>query len=222
MSTINMNNMNTFLQSLNGWQSSSSSNKSGNTNSSDEILSLFQKNKITDISNLDSVMQSLNDPAKVSAYTSRYLEYHAEYNLKAAFQTQDGTNMNLELNVKLDLKFEQVSAAYAKNNENSSDEFSAENTANRIGNFAMGFLSAFQSNHADQSSSDSMGGFFKLAKDAISKGFEQAKDILGDLYGETAEDTYDMVMKFLDDAKAKLLGDEKATDTVAGQTVTQK
>ena len=73
----------------------------------------------------------------------------------------------------------------------------------------MGFLGAFQSNHADQTKNDALSGFFDLAKDAIAKGFDQAKNILGDLYGETANSTYDLVMKALDDKKTGLLGADK-------------
>ena len=210
MSTINPN---MLLNNSSNWQVLNSNKKTDKSSNLSDLSSLFQSGQFKGVTDFQSIMDMLSDPSKAAAFTSNTIEGRVEYNLKAAFQTEGGQNINLELNVKVDFKFEQASAAYSKNQKpkaESNDEFSPENTAKRITDFAMGFLGAFQSNHADQTKNDAITGFFNLAKDAIAKGFDQAKTILGALYGETAESTYDLVMKALDDKKAGLLGADKA------------
>lgn len=182
----------------------------------DRLSDIFKNGKLEDVAEFKSILESMTDGSKNSSYVSRVIEGHAEFNLKAAFQFDDGRQVNLELQVKVDYRFEQAQAAYAKNKKDvpppaaAEDEFSPENTAKRIGNFAMGFLPAFGANHASEPKNDMVGGFFELAKGAIAKGFDEAKGLLGALYGEDADKTYDIVMKFLDDAKAGLLGQAPA------------
>lgn len=209
MSTVNPN---LLLNNSSNWQVLNSNKKTDKSSNLSDLSSLFQSDQFKGVTDFQSIMDMLSDPSKAAAFTSNTIEGRVEYNLKAAFQTKGGQNINLELNVKVDFKFEQASAAYSKNQKpktDTNDEFSHENTAKRITDFAMGFLGAFQSSHADQTKNDALTGFFDLAKDAIAKGFDQAKTILGALYGETAENTYDLVMKALDDKKAGLLDAEK-------------
>lgn len=71
--------------------------------------------------------------------------------------------------------------------------WNAENTSQRIVDFATSFLSSYQG----ENSSD----FFKTIKDAIETGFKQAKEMLGNLpgsVGKLAEKTYALTMKKLD------------------------
>ena len=209
MSTINPN---MLLNNSSNWQVSNSDKKNEKLNYLNGLSDIYKTDQFKGVTDFQSIMDMLSDPSKSAAYTSSTIEGRVEYNLKAAFKTEGGQNINLELNVKVDFKFEQVSAAYSKNQKPPAevdDYFNPENTAKRITDFAMAFLGAFQSNHADQTKNDALSGFFDLAKDAIAKGFDQAKNILGDLYGETANSTYDLVMKALDDKKTGLLGTDK-------------
>jgi hypothetical protein len=223
MSTINPN---MLLNNSSNWQISNSNKKTDKSNSLGDLSSIFQSDQFKGVTDFQSIMDMLSDPSKAAAFTSSTIEGRAEYNLKAAFQTEGGQNINLELNVKVNFKFEQASAAYSKNQKpkaDSNDEFSPENTAKRITDFAMAFLGAFQSKHADQSKNDALTGFFDLAKDAIAKGFDQAKTILGNLYGDTAKNTYDLVMKALDDKKTGLLGaDKTASSSASTQTASNE
>jgi hypothetical protein len=70
--------------------------------------------------------------------------------------------------------------------------WNAENTSQRIVDFATSFLSMFQGSGQD---------FLAMIKDAIDKGFSQAKDITGDLpdaVTKLVNNTHDLVMKKLD------------------------
>ncbi|HBC73972.1 MAG: hypothetical protein A2008_02145 [Candidatus Wallbacteria bacterium GWC2_49_35] len=206
MSTINPN---MLLNNSSNWQVSNSNKKTDKSNNLSDLSSLYQTDRFKGVTDFQSIMDMLSDPSKTAAFTSSTIEGRVEYSLKTAFQTEGGQNINLELNVKVDFKFEQATAAYSKNQKQQAeidDYFSPEKTANRITDFAMAFLGAFQSNHADQTKNDALTGFFDLAKDAIAKGFDQAKNILGALYGEKAESTYDLVMKALDDKKTGMFG----------------
>lgn len=215
MSAINTNSL---FQNIFNRPLSNSNNKASSSNSSNDFASLLQSDQLNGITDFNSMLQALSDPAKASAITSRTIEGYVDYNLKASFQTSAGQNLNLELNVKVSFKFEQAASAYSKNKKveltgSADNEFSPENTAKRITDFAMGFLSAFQSNHSDKKKNDSITDFFDLAKNAISKGFDQAKSILGDLYGDTGQNTYDLVMKYLDGAKNNLLKPDTASSS---------
>jgi hypothetical protein len=88
--------------------------------------------------------------------------------------------------------------------------WNAENTSQRIVDFATSFYSMFKGSGQD---------FLAMIKDAIDKGFSQAKDITGDLpdaVGKLVNNTHDLVMKKLD-AWAK----DQGITTEAGQTADQ-
>jgi hypothetical protein len=101
--------------------------------------------------------------------------------------------------------------------------WNAENTSQRIVDFALSFVDGSQGANSD---------FLKSIKDAIDAGFKQAKDILGDMpssVNKLVQDTYDLTMKKLDDwAKSQGIDtsvqDETATQVQsqvgAAQTVT--
>jgi hypothetical protein len=70
--------------------------------------------------------------------------------------------------------------------------WNAENTSQRIVDFAVQFYDAFEGAGED---------FLAMIKDAIEKGFAEAKDLLGDLpdpVSQLVSDTHDLVMKKLD------------------------
>jgi hypothetical protein len=70
--------------------------------------------------------------------------------------------------------------------------WNAENTSQRIVDFATSFLGAFKGSGEE---------FLSMIKDAIDKGFSQARDITGDLPDPVAKlvnNTHDLVMKKLD------------------------
>jgi len=94
------------------------------------------------------------------------------------------------------------------------DEYSAENTSQRIVDFAMSFRS--------QASNVSDEDFIKQIRDAIDQGFHMAKDDLGNLPGPVAKlfnDTYEATMKKLDQALADMKSvKESGNTTVAAAT----
>jgi len=70
--------------------------------------------------------------------------------------------------------------------------WNADNTSQRIVDFAASFLSSFEGENSE---------FFKRIKAAIEEGFKQAKDMLGELPGAVGglvQKTYDMTMDKLD------------------------
>lgn len=70
--------------------------------------------------------------------------------------------------------------------------WNAENTSQRIVDFALQFYDAFQGAGED---------FLKIIKDAIEKGFKEAKEMLGDLpdpVSKLINDTHDLIMQKLD------------------------
>jgi hypothetical protein len=70
--------------------------------------------------------------------------------------------------------------------------WNAENTSQRIVDFATSFYSAFKGSGSD---------FLSMIKDAIEKGFSQAKDIMGNLpdpVSKLVNNTHDLVMQKLD------------------------
>jgi len=70
--------------------------------------------------------------------------------------------------------------------------WNAENTSQRIVDFALQFYDAFQGAGQD---------FLQMIKDAIDKGFKEANDLLGDLpdpISQLVSDTHDLVMQKLD------------------------
>lgn len=92
--------------------------------------------------------------------------------------------------------------------------WNAENTSQRIVDFATSFLSMFKGSGQD---------FLAMIKDAIDKGFSQAKDITGDLpdaVSKLTSNTHDLVMQKLD-AWAKEQGITTEADQTTDQTVAQ-
>ncbi|MGY8826851.1 MAG: DUF5610 domain-containing protein [Candidatus Latescibacterota bacterium] len=84
-------------------------------------------------------------------------------------------------------------------------DFSPTATAQRIVDFATGFLAQFQNNNADKGGAEQLDGFATLIKGAIEEGFASAKDILEGL-GEIAsgirediDETFGLTMKGIDD-----------------------
>jgi hypothetical protein len=89
--------------------------------------------------------------------------------------------------------------------------WNAENTSQRIVDFATSFLSMFKGSGQD---------FLAMIKDAIDQGFSQAKDITGDLpdpVSKLVNNTHDLVMKKLD---AWALQQGIASDTSSDGTQT--
>ncbi len=72
------------------------------------------------------------------------------------------------------------------------EEWNAENTSNRIVDFAVGLRNAFEGADAE---------FLEMIKGAVEEGFEQAREILGALPDKVQalmEETYSLVMEKLD------------------------
>jgi hypothetical protein len=96
------------------------------------------------------------------------------------------------------------------------DYWNAENTSQRIVDFALQFYDSFKGAGED---------FLKVIKDAIDKGFNEAKDMLGELPDPVSgliSDTHDLIMQKLDQwAREKGIGaeDDKESDLALSQPV---
>jgi hypothetical protein len=87
--------------------------------------------------------------------------------------------------------------------------WNAENTSQRIVDFALSFAGMFKGTDDE---------FVSMIKDAIEKGFSQAKDILGDLpdpVGKLVEKTHALVMDKID----KWASDRAAAEISGGQSL---
>jgi hypothetical protein len=87
------------------------------------------------------------------------------------------------------------------------DYWNAENTAQRIVDFATSFFGLNEGSNSD---------FFKMIRDAIEEGFKQAGDQMSDMpdaVKKLTSDTHDLVLKKLDDwAKAQGIDDTQLQD----------
>ncbi|MFH0921309.1 MAG: DUF5610 domain-containing protein [Fibrobacterota bacterium] len=89
--------------------------------------------------------------------------------------------------------------------------WNADNTSQRIVDFATSFLSSFTGENSD---------FFKRIKDAIEEGFKQAKDMLGELpgaVGKLVNKTYELTMDKLDKIERDLAAGGKQENAQAAQ-----
>jgi hypothetical protein len=99
--------------------------------------------------------------------------------------------------------------------------FSPANTATRIVDFATGYFSAYQQNHADKSNEENIDAFTKNIREAIEKGFKEAEKILGNFdelgdVGKNIKETYDKVIQKIDEYRTEYLHSlqgENAADT---------
>lgn len=148
----------------------------------------------------------------VSATIQKSVSFH----LEATFQSADGSRFNLTIDAEMRYEARFAAEAYGKQAPQPDDYWSPEKTSDRIVDFAMGFLGAFQGNHEDMSAESQFSGFFDLARKAIEDGFEQAKGMLGALYGEPAEQTWDLVQEKLDGREQSLL--DSLIQSVAGDS----
>lgn len=82
-------------------------------------------------------------------------------------------------------------------------DFSPGAVAERIVSFATGFFDAYAENHAGEKAEEQLSGFMSLIRDAIDRGFKEAREILsglGVLHGEIqdhADRTYDLIQEQL-------------------------
>ena len=81
--------------------------------------------------------------------------------------------------------------------------FSPENTSERIVDFATSFFGMYLENHADDGTTvqEQLNDFMELVKGAIDKGFDRAREILGNMpkpVEDTMNETYDLVQLKLD------------------------
>ena len=82
-------------------------------------------------------------------------------------------------------------------------DFSPEATAERIVSFATSFFGNYLENHPEQGGEEALKGFTSIIRDAIDKGFQEAKDVLEGLQvleGDIAaniDKTYELVQEGL-------------------------
>lgn len=119
------------------------------------------------------------DIQKIMDYIKKQYEDMRTQILKEFFRKADGkTDETQNIEETSDLKIP--------------DYWNAENTSQRIVDFALQFYDAFKGAGED---------FLKMIKDAIDKGFDEAKEMLGDLpdpVSKLVSDTHDLVMQKLD------------------------
>lgn len=147
----------------------------------------------------------LSRAAESGGVVSATIQKSVSFHLEAAFQTEDGRKFNLTIDAEMRYEARFAAEAYGKQTPQPDDYWSPEKTSDRIVDFAMGFLGAFQGNHGEEGVQSQFSGFFDLARKAIEDGFEQAKGMLGAFYGEPAEKTWDLVQEKLDGKEQSLL-----------------
>lgn len=139
-------------------------------------------------------------------FVSATIQQSVSFHLEAAFRGEDGREFQLTVDLEMKMQARIAAEAYGRQVPPPEEEYwSPEKTSDRIVDFAMGFLGAFQENHSEESQEGQIGGFFDLARAAIEKGFGEAKDLLGALYGQPAEDTWALVQEKLDDRQQSMI-----------------
>jgi hypothetical protein len=140
-----------------------------------------------------------DDMNKIMEYLKEQYKSMKEALIKAFIESQGGT-------------FDDTTAATQTDKTQATavpEYWNAENTSQRIVDFATQFLDAFKGSSEE---------FLATIKDAIDAGFKQAKDLLGDLpdsVNTLVSDTHDLVMQKLDKwAESKGI-DVNQSETVA-------
>jgi len=88
-----------------------------------------------------------------------------------------------------------------------SDYFSPENTSQRIVDFASGFFASYKNRHPEISPEEAAESYGELVRNAVDDGFREALALLGTLPGsilDTVMETYDLVMRMIDEMFAPL------------------
>jgi hypothetical protein len=125
---------------------------------------------------------SPEDMNKIIDYLKEQYKSMKEAIMKAFVEANGGTFDSPDAAAKID-KAQKIEVP---------EYWNAENTSQRIVDFATQFLDAFKGSGEE---------FLKTMKDAIDAGFKQAKDLLGDLpdqVNKLVSDTHDLVMQKLD------------------------
>lgn len=83
------------------------------------------------------------------------------------------------------------------------DFYNPQNTANRIVEFATSFFDVYKNNHTTESEEENVTQFSTMIEDAVTKGFEEAQKVLGDLdkldeIGKNIKHTFSLVMEGID------------------------
>ena len=204
--------INQFLQKINN-----NEEKSGNTN----LVSNGEDSGKYKLTNLNAELEiteynSLSIGEKISSTIFK----STSFNLEAAFKDEMGNQINLSIDIDIKSKTQKAMDAYAKSIDDSKidkrddDYYSPEKTAQRIVDFAAGFLNSFKTNHSEDKADKQINDFYNLALEAIDKGFSDAQDILGALYGEKAEKTQDITHELLSKQKDNWLSQLDLTKNV--------
>lgn len=125
---------------------------------------------------------SQGDMNKIMDFLQEQYRSMREELIKAFVESQGGEFKTSDASAKIDKAQELVIPEY----------WNAENTSQRIVDFAVQFLDAFKGSGEE---------YLNTIKAAIEEGFKQAKDLLGDLPDQVnslVKDTHDLVMQKLD------------------------
>jgi gas vesicle protein len=125
---------------------------------------------------------SQEDMNKIMDYLKEQYRSMREELIKAFVESQGGEFKSGDSAAKIDKSAELIVPEY----------WNAENTSQRIVDFAVQFLDAYKGSGEE---------FLNTIKSAIEEGFKQAKDLLGDLpdkVNNLVSDTHDLVMQKLD------------------------
>jgi hypothetical protein len=96
------------------------------------------------------------------------------------------------------------------------DEFTPENTAERITSFALSFYSAYQRQHPEMQEEESVNSFISLMTGAVERGINEARDILDGLgvlegeIGENIDKTLELIQGRFDTFRKFMLGNNKS------------
>lgn len=145
----------------------------------------------TGTASIDSVQISLSSSLTIDD-ANKILKDQLSEKINAAFK---------EAGVDIDIEEVQ------KQNQDTSPEA----TARRIVDFATGFFGVYAKNHGNEEDTGRLDGFMSLIRDAVDKGFADARDILkgiADISGPVSDGidrTYDLTQKGLDEFRRKQL-----------------
>jgi hypothetical protein len=150
--------------------------------------------KVALMENITAALATAQHPPFVSAHQAKPLPHNLRTDQKGdSFQLTGSFSSENSLNVVLERSYAQLRAIVGQARDDLnvpqgvSLDLSAEATANRIADFALGAFERFLANHEELGENEARQVFVDLVGGAINQGIEEAREILGTFDALTPE-----------------------------------
>lgn len=179
------------------------------------------KSKLASVKATDSVSIG-NHPNSIQTDSLLLLNRKVVESISLRANSQDSSQDLLEINKRLLEKANNIESSADEVTPKENNYFSAQNTADRIYNFATSFYETYLAGTGKEDSEASRQEYKDIIGSAIDEGFEQALSILGELPDKVSgelQNTKDIIFEKLDRFVA---GEEKTYSQKVNETITSK